>query len=392
MSINRFWVALLVIGLTLAANPAPAGQGQIHQGPGPGRKAAGPPKMPTVGCEACIVVADSGEVLWRRSAGKELPNASTTKMMTALLVADSGLTEDVTVSASAASTGGGGLDLTEGQVWPVESLLAALLLSSSNDAAVALAEHVAGSEAAFVASMNQRAAALGLEHTHFVTPHGLDAAGHYSSAEDLAAIAEVLLEDPLLRRTVAGAELTIDGPEGKVPIENSNLLLDSYPGAIGVKTGYTLGAGNALVAAARRRGRTLIAVVLRAEDSFADSAALLDYGFARLRRTVLLRAGEPVGSIVLDPAGAVRAVTARASRGLAPLDTVGFSFEEAPDFELPVSDGEVVGRVAVTSQGRVVDELDAVASGGLESGSTSWAARGLATVLSWGQLIADPAG
>jgi D-alanyl-D-alanine carboxypeptidase (penicillin-binding protein 5/6) len=383
---------VLVNAATLAASPAPAPQSQIHKGPGPGRKETRAVKPPAVGCEACIVVADTGEVLWRRRAERQLPNASTTKMMTAILVADSGLAGEVTVSASAASTGGGGLDLTEGQVWPVESLLAALLLSSSNEAAVALAEHVAGSEEAFVDSMNDRARALGLEDTRFVTPHGLDATGHYSSAEDLAALAEVLLEDPFLRRTVAATELAVDGPEGEVAIENRNLLLESYPGAIGVKTGYTLGAGNALVAAARRRGRTLIAVVLRAEDSFADSTALLDYGFARLRRTVLVRAGEPVGGIVLDPAGAVRAVTAKASRGLVPPDTVDFRFEEAADFELPVSDGDVVGRVAVTSRGRVVDELDAVASGELAGDTTSWAARGLATVLSWGQLIADPAG
>jgi D-alanyl-D-alanine carboxypeptidase (penicillin-binding protein 5/6) len=308
------------------------------------------------------------------------------------MVADSGATGDVEVSEGAASTGGGGLDLSAGQAWPVESLLAALLLSSSNDAAVALAEHVAGSEAAFVASMNERASAMGLEHTRFVTPHGLDAPGHYSSAADLAAIAEVLLEDPLLSRIVGATEISVDGPEGRVPIENRNLLLDSYRGAIGVKTGYTLGAGNALVSAARRRGRTLIAVVLRAGDSFADSAALLDYGFARLSRTVLLGAGEPVGNIVLDPAGAVRAVTARASRGIALPDTVGFSFEGAAAFEPPIAKGEVVGRVAVTSEGKVIDRLNAVAGGELESGHPSWAARGLATVLSWGQWIADPTG
>ncbi|MGH2701979.1 MAG: D-alanyl-D-alanine carboxypeptidase family protein [Actinomycetota bacterium] len=388
MSINRFLVAVLLVTAAPGPIAATAQPGQDEQG---SSRRSGV-KEPRVGCEACIVVADTGEELWRRRAHEELPNASTTKMMTAILVADSGGTGDLRVSEDAASTGGGGLDLSAGQAWPVESLLAALLLSSSNDAAVALAEHVAGSEAAFVDSMNERASAMGLEHTRFITPHGLDAPGHYSSAADLAAIAEVLLKDPLLRRMVGATEITVEGPEGQVPIENRNLLLESYPGAIGVKTGYTLGAGNALVSAARRRGRTLIAVVLRADDSFADSSALLDYGFARLRRTVLLGAGEPVGNIVLDPAGAVRAVTARASRGLALPDTVGFSFEEAADFELPISHGEVVGRVAVTSEGRVIDRVNAVAGGELDGGRTSWAARGLATVLSWGQWMADPAG
>ncbi|MDQ4059278.1 MAG: D-alanyl-D-alanine carboxypeptidase [Actinomycetota bacterium] len=388
MSINRFLVAVCLIASSLAPLPATA-RSDRDDHTSRRRTAV---RAPKVGCEACLVVADTGEELWSRRADMELPNASTTKMMTAILVADSGATGDVGVSEDAASTGGGGLDLSAGQAWPVDSLLAALLLSSSNDAAVALAEHVAGSEGAFVASMNQRASAMGLDHTRFVTPHGLDAPGHYSSAADLAAIAKVLLEDPRLLRMVGATQISVEGPEGRVLIENRNLLLDSYPGAIGVKTGYTLGAGNALVSAARRRGRTLIAVVLRADDSFADSAALLDYGFARLRRTVLLGAREPVGDIVLDPAGAVRAVTARASRGFALPDTVGFSFEEAADFELPIARGEVVGRVAVTSEGRVIDRLDAVAGGELASGHPSWAARGLATVLSWGQWIADPTG
>jgi D-alanyl-D-alanine carboxypeptidase (penicillin-binding protein 5/6) len=388
LSINRLLVVACLVAASLTPVPAAAQSDRDDHG---SRRRTGV-KAPTVECEACLVVADTGEELWGRRADAELPNASTTKMMTAIMVADSGATGDVEVSEGAASTGGGGLDLSAGQAWPVESLLAALLLSSSNDAAVALAEHVAGSEAAFVASMNERASAMGLEHTRFVTPHGLDAPGHYSSAADLAAIAEVLLEDPLLSRIVGATEISVDGPEGRVPIENRNLLLDSYRGAIGVKTGYTLGAGNALVSAARRRGRTLIAVVLRAGDSFADSAALLDYGFARLSRTVLLGAGEPVGNIVLDPAGAVRAVTARASRGIALPDTVGFSFEGAAAFEPPIAKGEVVGRVAVTSEGKVIDRLNAVAGGELESGHPSWAARGLATVLSWGQWIADPTG
>jgi len=347
-----------------------------------------PPAPPEVGCEACVLIADSGERLFRRNAAAELPNASTTKMMTALLTVDAGVDgTEVRVSEAAATAGGGGLDLKPGEVWPVDSLLVALLLSSSNDAATALAEHVSGSQEAFVASMNQRARRMGLDHTAFVTPHGLDATGHYSSAADLAAIAAELLEDPLLRQMVAQTEATVEGPRGEVAIENRNLLLESYRGAIGVKTGYTQGAGNALVSAAVRHGRGLIAVVLRSADSFADSRALLDYGFAKLRRSVLLRRGDRVGTVVLDPAGAIRAHAAATVRGIAPPQSVEVTFEPADSFEPPLNARAVVGSVVVTSGGRVVDRVPAVTRAPVQSQASSWAVEGLATVLSWGQFV-----
>ena len=343
---------------------------------------------PAVGCEACLVAADNGDTLFRRNADAELPNASTTKMMTAVLTVRAGvLGDEVRVSETAATAGGGGLDLKAGQVWSVEALLAALLLSSSNDAATALAEHVSGSEAAFVATMNAQARRLGLDHTAFVSPHGLDAAGHYSSAIDLALIAQELLDEPVLRAIVNRSKASVEGPEGTVTIENRNLLLESYRGAIGIKTGYTLGAGNALVSAAVRGRRQLIGVVLRSADSFADTRALLDYGFAKLRRSVLLRRGAEVGTVVLDPAGSVRAHASRTVRGLAPPDTIEVSFEPMRSFELPLAPRDVVGSVVVVSGERVVERMPAVTREGIEKPQPSWAAEGLATVLSWGQWI-----
>ena len=334
------------------------------------------------------MVADTGDTLFRRNAEAELPNASTTKMMTAVLTVRAGvLGDEVRVSETAATAGGGGLDLKEGQVWSVEALLAALLLSSSNDAATALAEHVSGSEEAFVATMNAQARRLGLDHTAYVSPHGLDAAGHYSSATDLALIAQELLDEPVLRAIVDRSEATVEGPEGTVTIENRNLLLESYRGAIGIKTGYTLGAGNALVSAAVRGRRQLIGVVLRSADSFADTRALLDYGFAKLRRSVLLPRGAEVGTVVLDPAGSVRAHASRTVRGLAPPDTIEVSFEPVRSFELPLAPRDVVGSVVVVSGERVVDRMPAVTREGIEEPQPSWAAEGLATVLSWGQWI-----
>lgn len=342
-----------------------------------------------MGCEACLVVADTGDVLFKRNAHAELPNASTTKMMTALLTVRAEVGGDVRISEAAASAGGGGLDLKPGELWSVESLLTALLLSSSNDAATALAEHVSGSEKDFVAAMNAEARQMKLRHTAFVTAHGLDVEGHYSSASDLAVIAQELLEQPTLRSIVGRSEARIDGPDGTVTLENSNLLLESYQGAVGIKTGYTQGAGNALVSAAVRADRTIIGVVLRSADSFADSRALLDYGFAKLRRTVLLKRGTEVGTVVLDPAGSIRASAARTVRGLEAADTIEVSFAPARTYDLPLEPTDVVGAIVVRSDGRVVDQVPAVTQEAIDEPQTTWVTDGLATVLSWGQLIDD---
>ncbi|MGH2699480.1 MAG: D-alanyl-D-alanine carboxypeptidase family protein [Actinomycetota bacterium] len=389
MSISRLFPAVLLAALLLSpGGPLPAAA------PARQTRAEQPrPPRPEVGCEACLVVGDNGDVLFERRPNAELPNASTTKMMTAVLaLREGGQGEEVRVSQAAADAGGGGLDLSAGELWPAESLLAALLLSSSNDAAVALAEHVSGSEEAFVELMNAEARTLGLRHTAFVTPHGLDEPGHYSSARDLAAIAALLLAEPQLRRIVASPESRVRGPRGTVLIDNRNLLLETYSGAIGVKTGYTRGAGNALVSAAVRRERRLIAVVLRSEDSFADTRALLDYGFARLRRTLLLRRGEQVGAVVLDPAGGVPAVARRTVRDSVAPGALGISFVPATSFELPLAAGDVVGHVVVSSGERTVARVPAVTPEAVASSTTSWAAEGLATVLSWGQWIDDPTG
>ena len=343
-----------------------------------------------MGCEACLVVADTGEVLFKRNADAELPNASTTKMMTALLtVRAEVLGGEVRISEAAASAGGGGLDLKPGQVWSVEALLTALLLSSSNDAANALAEHVAGSEKDFVAAMNAEARRLKLRHTAFVTAHGLDAVGHYSSAADLAVIARELMKEPTLMGIVGRSEASVDGPDGTVVLENSNLLLESYKGAVGIKTGYTQGAGNALVSAAVRADRTIIGVVLRSADSFADSRALLDYGFAKLKRSVLLKRGTEVGTVVLDPAGSIRARAARTVRGLEAAETLDVSFEPARTYDLPLEPTDVVGSIVVSSDGRVIDRVPAVTQEAIDEPRSTWVTDGLATVLSWGQWIDD---
>ena len=236
---------------------------------------------PQVSCTGCVVTDEFGHELWGRGEDVPLPNASTTKMVTAMVALQKvPLADRVTVSPSAAATPGGLWELAPGETYSVRELLYGLLMASSNDAAVALAEHASGSVSDFVAEMNAEAQSLGAEATHFVSPHGLDAPGHESTARDLAALGLALLQRPLLARIVATRSYELsDG----TTLANSNLLLESYDGAIGIKTGSTDLAGEVLVAAARRRGATVVAVALGSADAASDAAAMLDYGFLSLR-------------------------------------------------------------------------------------------------------------
>jgi D-alanyl-D-alanine carboxypeptidase len=242
---------------------------------------------PTLTAASALLVDDaSGLALWsRRPAARRAP-ASLTKMMTALVVrADDPLTETFVVSALAAATPGSRMNIVAGQRLTVEQLLYGLFLPSGNDAAVALAEGTAGSVPAFVARMNVSAQSMGLTGTHFVNPHGLDAAGHYSTATDLAALGRAILRDPVLAQIVQTREKVIRAPDGQVlfDLHNLNELLGSYPGADGIKTGTTDEAGQNLVAGDVRDGHQVIAVILGSTDRYADARALLDMGWANWR-------------------------------------------------------------------------------------------------------------
>lgn len=288
-------------------------------------------------------------------------------MVTALLVvASAGPAEPVTASRHAAATGGGGLDLRPGDTFSAGELLHALLLTSSNDAAVALAEHVAGTEDAFVARMNRLARTLGARGTRFETPHGLDVPGHHSTARDLARFALAVLRRPVLAEIVATRATTISGPRGSVRLVNTNPLLEDYEGAVGVKTGYTAGAGDVLVAAAERRGRRVIAVAMGSASAAVDARALLDYGFRVLARGVLVAEGRVVGDLVFDSAGATAVVSGRTVRGISDPASVSVTFEPGRLVSLPLSEGETVGSVVVrSSTGEIVARSPAVAGAAL---------------------------
>lgn len=230
---------------------------------------------PEVTAAAALVVdLDADAVLYARNSTAPLPPASTVKIMTALVVLQqTPVTDMVTVSYNAAATPGSRAGLAAPERLSVSDLLFGLLLPSGNDAAVALAEHVAGSEDAFVALMNQQAAILGLTATYYANVHGLDAPGMTTSAADLVTVTRAALAYPLFAAIVATPSATVGGRV----VRNTNELLGSYPGADGVKTGTTDQAGECLVASVTRHGHRVLAVVLGSADRYRDARALLDF-------------------------------------------------------------------------------------------------------------------
>lgn len=233
-------------------------------------------RMPPITAQAALLAdAQTGEILLSRNADQPLPPASTTKIMTALIVLERARPDEVVTVSASALIGDAAMGLAAGEQLTVEELLYGLLMASGNDAAMALAEHVGGSVEGFVALMNQRAVEMNLRETYFVNPHGLDAPGHVSSAIDLLAMARAGLSYELFARIVATPQARVAGRL----LVNRNELLTTYLGADGVKTGTTDAAGQCLVASATREGHRAIAVVLGSQDRYADSRALLDHYF-----------------------------------------------------------------------------------------------------------------
>lgn len=298
-------VAGVLLG-SLAAAPPPA--------------AAAPPELSAAG--AVLWDPADQRVLFGKEESVGRPMASTTKIMTTLLALEDGaMDEELTVSPAAASQTGASLGLTAGQRLPVRSVLAGLMLRSGNDGSQAIAEHVAGSESAFVARMNARAGELGLTATHFVNASGLtDDPRHHASPLDLVHLAETAMQNPDFARWAGARRLSVPGLP---PMENRNELIGTYPGATGVKTGFTALSRYSLVASATRGGRTLYGVVLGSEHNFADAARLLDHGFTDFRRAEPLSPGDRaltyrwadavVGLVVDEPLGATVPTDAHAT-------------------------------------------------------------------------------
>ena len=251
-------------------------------------RTAGAVELPLTSRAALLMEKTTGEILFAQNEHEALEPASVTKIMTLLLTMDAidsgALAYDdvVTVSANAAGMGGSQVFLAEGEQITVEELLKCVCVSSGNDAAVALAEKVAGVTELFVEQMNNRARGLGMDDTHFVNPTGLTAEGHVTSAHDIALMSrELLTKHPDIRSFTTIWTDSIRG--GTFDLANTNKLIRRYDGATGLKTGYTASAGYCISATAEREGMELIAVVMKGETADkrnADAKALLNYGFS----------------------------------------------------------------------------------------------------------------
>lgn len=308
----------------------------------------------------------TGEVLHRYHAAAELPMASVTKLMTALVVLEHLRPDDVvTVAGPAPGIPGSTVGLRAGERLTVRDLMAALLVQSANDAAYALAYAVGrGSVARFVAMMNAKARELGLRETHFTRPDGLDAPNHHSSARDLFELGRLAMHRPLVRKLVRLRTATIAG--GRT-LHTWNDLLFSYPGTIGVKTGHTSAAGWNEVAAARRRGLTMYAVLLGSptrEQRNADLARLLDWAFAEYRTVAAVTAGRTYATAAIPFSDRRLALVAPETR-IATLREGRRLVERVVAtrmVSLPVAKGQRLGELEVLAGGKVVARSPLVAA------------------------------
>lgn len=328
---------------------------------------------------AVLMDADSGRVLYEKNAHMRLPQASTTKITSAIIALEKGNLEDkVIISKNAAETGGSSIWLEAGEKLTLEQLIYAMLLNSANDATVAVAEHIAGSEEEFVKMMNSLARNVGAVDTHYVNSHGLHEENHYSSAYDLALLARYAMKNPKFEEIVATEKKVIpwEGHEWSRMLTNKNAFIKNpelYPGADGIKNGFTTPAGYCLVASATRDGMRLIAVVMNCPGATGEIKKLFDYGFNNFNRTMLLSQGEVVKKISLEKNKQelclVCAEPFYAALRLEEADELELEVTVPEDIPLPVRKGNICGKAIYKVNGEVIGMVNLLAADSLEKPS-----------------------
>lgn len=325
-----------------------------------------------------LMEESTGNILYENNPDERLPIASVTKVMTMLLImeaVDSGkinLDDMVTVSENAMSYGGSTMFLETGEQLTVNDMLKGIAVASANDGCVAMAEHLAGSESAFVDMMNEKAKKLGMENTHFMNTNGLDEDDHYSSARDVAIMSRELMKHETIFNYTSIWMDTLRG--GKFQLANTNKLIRFYDGANGLKTGSTSKALCCLSAAAKRNDMQLIAVVLGAPTSaerFASAKSLLDYGFANYAVNTQITAGDEVQKIAVEK-GVDKEVGVVAGDSCSTLvkkgqeDNITKEIKIDETITAPIEAGQKIGTMTISRDGEVIADIDLNASSAVE--------------------------
>jgi len=310
--------------------------------------------------KACVLDAVSGRVLHEKNPDSQSLIASTTKIMTALVVCEQcNVLDRMRIPKEAVGIEGSSMYLQEGEILTIQELLYGLMLRSGNDAAVALAIYCGGTVEGFAELMNDKARNLGLQNTHFVNPNGLDAPGHYSTARDLAKLSVYAMENPVFRQTVSTRNIKA----GDRYLTNHNKLLWRVEGADGVKTGYTRAAGRILVSSATRNDRRIIAVTIDDGDDWNDHAKLLSEGFSRYQMRKIVSEGDLMGTVE---------VMGGENQKVEVLAAEDFSFSLAPEERphtmlpgpgfvyAPVAEGEDAGFAYVLIEGKAIGKVSVV--------------------------------
>lgn len=313
---------------------------------------------PVVSARSAIVMdADTGRVLWDENPDSKALIASTTKIMTALLIAEEcDISAKVAVPEQAVGIEGSSIYLKAGEVLTVEALLYGMMLHSGNDAATVLALYCAGTLENFSRKMNDKAESLGLTNTHFANPHGLDSEENYSTARDLARLTAYAMDNPVFYNVVSTKSATF----GERTFTNHNKLLWKYKGTVGVKTGYTMSAGRILVSCAERDKRRLIAVTISDPNDWHDHCAMLDYGFSVYTQTVAVRAAEVELRIPVIGGAEPVALAVLKEDYIYPLaehESVELEYHIAEFVYPPVVMGEDAGSISILLEGKRIAKL-----------------------------------